>query len=65
VDIDKSMIENVVRSIKMDQFNAKLKEQAEAIERENNLKLSLKQKEIEENAKQELNKKESTIIQLN
>ena len=65
IDIDTSTITNVVKSIKMDQFNAKLKEQTEAIERENNLKLSLKEKELSEKAKEELYKKESAITQLN
>lgn len=49
----------------MDQFNAKLKEKTEALERENNLKLSLKEKEYAQKAKEELSKKESTITQLN
>jgi len=65
VDIDTSTIENVVKSIKLDQFNAKLKEKTEAIERENNLKLSLKEQEYAQKAKEELNKKESKITQLN
>jgi hypothetical protein len=65
VDIDTSTIENVVRSIKIDQFNAKLKEQTEIIRRENDLKMSLKEKEYAEKAKDALNKKDSTITDLN
>ena len=76
VDIDTSTIQNVVKSIKMDQFNAKLKEQTETIERENKIKLealekenafklSLKEKELAEKAKEELSKKENAILQLN
>lgn len=76
VDIDTSTIQNVVKSIKMDQFNAKLKEQTEIIERENKkeleriesenkLKLEIKEKELAEKAKEELSKKENAILQLN
>lgn len=64
VDVDKTTIENVVKSIKIDQFNAKLKEKTEIIERENNLKLDLKEKEYAEKAKEELNKKDSKITEL-
>lgn len=64
VDIDKSTIEEVVKSIKMDKFNAELKKQTEAIERENNLKLEIEEKKYAEKAKEELSKKENTIIQL-
>lgn len=76
VDVDTSTIENVVKSIKMDQFNAKLKEKTEslerenqtkleAIQRENSLKLDLKEKDFAEKTKQELSNKESTIAELN
>lgn len=75
VDIDTSTIENVVKSIKMDQFNAKLKEKTEvlerenkakleAIERENALKLSIKERELAEKAKEDLRKQENTIREL-
>ena len=64
VDIDKSTIEEVVKSIKMDKFNAELKKQTEAIERENSLKLEIEEKKHAEKAKEELNKKENTIVQL-
>ena len=67
VDIDKTTIENVVKSIKMDQFNAKLKEKTEALERENQLKieamqrenalnLSIKEKEIAQKVKDQVDK---------
>lgn len=65
VDIDKSTIENVVKSIKMDQFNAKLKEKTEALERENEYKLQLKEKEFSEKTQEELRKQEAKIIELN
>lgn len=75
VDIDKSTIENVVKSIKMDQFNAKLKEKTEALERENQLKieamqrenalnLSLKEKELAQKAKEDLTEQENKIREL-
>ena len=75
VDIDKSTIENVVKSIKMDQFNAKLKEKTEALERENQLKieamqrenalnLSIKEKELAQKAKEDLTEQENKIREL-
>jgi hypothetical protein len=48
----------------MDRFNDELKNKTDAIERENDLKLSLKEKEYAEKAKQELNMKDSKIIEL-
>jgi len=64
VDVDKSTIVNVVNSIKMKEFNAKLQEKTEAIERENNLKITLKEKEYADKAKDDLSKKETEIIEL-
>ncbi|NDK10297.1 DUF2130 domain-containing protein [Candidatus Gracilibacteria bacterium] len=75
VDIDTTTIKNVVQSIKMDQFNAKLKEKTEAIERENkreleaiqrenDLKLSIKEKELAEKAKEALNNQQNKITEL-
>ena len=65
IDIDTTTITNVVKSIKMDQFNAELKKQTEAIERENRLKLELKEKEFAEKAKQDVKEKENKITELN
>lgn len=65
MDVDKSTIENVVKSIKMDQFNAKLKEHTAAIEREHALKLENKEKEFSYKAKEELSEKEKKITELN
>jgi len=59
----------------MDQFNAKLKEKTEAIERENkreleaiqrenDLKLSIKEKELAEKAKEALNNQQNKITEL-
>ena len=65
IDIDTSTIANVVKSIKMDQFNAELQKQTEAIERENKLKLELKEKELAEKAKEDVKVKEDKITELN
>ena len=65
IDIDTSTIANVVKSIKIDQFNAELKKQTEAIERENKLKLELKEKELAEKAKEDVKVKEDKITELN
>jgi len=75
VDIDKSTIENVVKSIKMDQFNAKIKEKTEALERENQLKLealqrenalnlTMKEKELTQKAKDDISQQEQKIREL-
>lgn len=76
VDIDKTTIKNVVQSIKMDQFNTKLQEKTEAIERENkreleaikrenDLKLSIKEKDLAEKAKEALIEQQNKITELN
>jgi hypothetical protein len=63
-DIDKSTITSIVHSIKRDAFNAELKKATEIIERENELKLQLKEKEIADKANEEITKKEATILEL-
>lgn len=64
-DIDKTTITSVVQSIKRDAFNAELKKATEVLERENELKLQLKEKEYAESAKDELSKKDQVIATLN
>jgi hypothetical protein len=64
-DIDKTTIKNVVNSIKRDTFNAELQKEKEVIERENNLKLELKEKEYADRAKEELSEKDKQIALLN
>jgi len=64
-DIDKTTIANVVHSIKRDAFNAELKKEKDAIERENNLKLELKEKEYANRAKEDLSEKDKEIATLN
>lgn len=64
-DIDKTTITSVVHSIKRDAFNAELKKATEVLERENELKLQLKEKEFADIAKDELSKKDQEIAALN
>lgn len=64
IDIDTTMIQNVVKSIKMDQFNAKLKEEAERLQKENEYNLKLKERELADLAKQQLTEKEKEIALL-
>jgi hypothetical protein len=63
-DIDKTTITDVVNSIKRDAFNAELKKEKDAIERENNLKLELKEKEYANRAKEDLSEKDKEIFAL-
>ena len=64
-DIDKATITNVVNSIKRDAFNDELQKSKEAIERENKLKLELKEKEYADRAKEDLSEKDKEIVALN
>jgi hypothetical protein len=64
-DIDKTTISNVVNSIKRDTFDAELQKEKEAIERENNLKLELKEKEYADRAEKELSERDKEIVLLN
>jgi len=64
-DIDKTTITNVVNSIKRDAFNAELKKSTDAIERENELKLKLKEKEYVDRAKEDSSEKDKEIATLN
>jgi hypothetical protein len=64
-DIDKTTISNVVNSIKKDVFNEELEKMKEAIERENRLKLELKEKEYADQMRKDLSEKEKEITELN
>jgi hypothetical protein len=64
-DIDKTTISNVVNSIKRDVFNEELEKMKEAIERENKLKLELKEKEYADQMRKDLSEKEKEITELN
>ncbi len=64
-DIDKTTITNVVNSIKRDEFNIELQKSKDSIERENKLKLELKEKEYADRAKEDLSEKDKEIATLN
>lgn len=64
-DIDKTTITNVVNSIKRDAFDEELRKAKESIERESELKLKLKEKEIADRAKEDLVEKDKEIATLN
>lgn len=64
-DIDTTTITNVVKSIKLDAFNAELQKEKESIERENQLKLQLKEREYADRAREELSHKDREIAALN
>lgn len=64
-DIDKSTIASVVKSIKMDEFNAQLKKERDTIEREKELEAKLKEQEIIDRSKNAISKKDQEIIALN
>jgi len=64
-DIDKATIKNVVNSIKMDEFNAQLNKEKQAIEREKALEARLKEQEIIDRSKDAISKKEQEIAALN
>jgi len=64
-DIDKSTITSVVKSIKMDKFNAELEKEKESITREKNLELKLKEQEIIKREQANIAKKDQEIVVLN
>lgn len=64
IDIDKSAIKSIVKSIKMDEFNAQLQKEKQNIEREKKLEAKLKEQEIIEHAKNTISKKEQEIVTL-
>lgn len=63
-DIDKSSIESVVNSIKKDKFEEELIKALKAKDQEYELRLQIKEKEIADKAKDNLNSKDATITQL-
>ena len=63
-DIDKSSIENVVNSIKRDEFESELNKALEAKDREYALKLQLKEKELGDQTKDTLVDKDTVIAEL-
>lgn len=63
-DIDKATIASVVRSIKMDEFNAQLQKETRTIEQQKALEAKLTEQEILNRAKDEIAKKEQEIAAL-
>jgi hypothetical protein len=63
-DIDKSSIENVVNSIKREEFDSELKKALDAKDREYALKLQLKEKELGDKTKDTLVDKDAVIADL-
>jgi hypothetical protein len=63
-DIDKSSIESIVNSIKLDKFNDELNKVLEAKDREYELKLQLNGKELADKAKDRLTDKDTKITEL-
>jgi len=63
-DIDKATITSVVRSIKMEEFNAQLRKETENIEKQKTLEAQLKEQEIIERSKDAIAKKEQEIAAL-
>ncbi len=64
-DIDKSSIASIVKSIKMDEFNAQLQKETKNIEREKELEAELKEQEIIGRSKEDIAKKDQKIATLN
>lgn len=64
VDIDKSSVEKIVNSIKLDKFNDELRKALEAKEREKLLQIQLKEREFAEISKQAISDKEAKIVEL-
>ncbi len=64
-DIDKTTIDNLIKSIKNDEFNAQLEAARRSIEKEKGLEAELKEKDIVNRAKEALTKKDQEIITLN
>jgi len=64
VDIDKTTIAHVVNSIKRDKFDEEVRKETQRIEKENEYKLKLREKELAEKAKEDLRKQENTIREL-
>ena len=64
-DIDKTTIDNLIKSIKTDEFNSQLESAKHSIEKEKGLEAELKEKDIINRAKEALTKKDQEINTLN
>jgi len=63
-DIDKATISSVVRSIKMEEFNAQLQKEKANIEKQKQLEIRLKEQEIRDSSKVMIAKKDQEITVL-
>lgn len=64
-DIDKTTINNLIKSIKTDEFNEQLDAAKRSIEKEKELEAELKEKDIINKAKEALTEKDQEITTLN
>ena len=64
-DIDKTTISSVVKSIKMNEFNAQLQKELANVEKQKALEAQLESQKIKDRAKSELTQKEQEIAALN
>lgn len=64
-DIDKSSIDNLIKSIKTEEFNQQLETAKQNIEKEKTLEATIKETEIVNRAKEALSKKDQEITALN
>lgn len=64
MDIDKSSVERIVNSIKIDKFNDELKKALDAKEREQLLQIQLKERDFAEKTKEVISDKEAKIMEL-
>lgn len=64
-DIDKTSIDNLIKSIKTDEFNTQLEIAKRSIEKEKKLEAEIKEIDIANKAKEDLSKKDQEITALN
>jgi len=64
-DIDKTSIDNLIKSVKTAEFNSQLETAKRSIEKEKELEAEIKAKDIVSKAKEELTKKDQEITTLN
>lgn len=65
VDIDKTTLDNLIKSIRNEEFNVQLESAKQSIEKEKSLENELKEKDIVNSAKEALLKKDQEITTLN
>lgn len=65
LDIDKSTLDNIIKSIKTEEFNSQLEAAKLGIEKEKNFDYKIREREMLDKAKDDLNKKDQVITSLN